>query len=883
MKRLALGIGVIAVLAAVTFAVISLLDGSREASTTGGADGNPTATSAARMNPESRPDARHPGGAVVARQPSAGIRDLPPPPSTGESVVRGRVVDEVTREGLARSTIILRHPTALFAVRGESSGDGSFTLPGVPGVLDATVLVVAPGFGPRLLREINVPPNDHLDLGDVALRAGIAITGKVVTREGTPIADVDLHLLESQVSIADEEFDVLGMFRELFRGDESLDDAQTIADGTFSFPAAAPGRYTIAAHKAGLQTRFSDVITVSAGAAPPTIEIRMTEGRTARGVVRSESGTPVVGATVAVVEYSAGSVWIPKAQRTRTDDTGRFVFTTVGDGMLGILARAPGFAGGGAENLRASPKEIEIVLRRASRIEGRVFDRTTSKGLPGAVVSVIATTDAVAFEETRSGEDGRFAFEQAPTGEGVTIVATIHGHVMANVADRSLTGADVNEEHDALPTIDPGAVVRHDIPMVGGGTIVGKVTDADTGAPVPNADVTVHPPLTQGFVRIATATTTRTAQDGTFTAKAVGPGKLLVTARCDGYFTDPPPRDPNDHSTDTFLMMLRPPGTTVEVRPGDAATNVTVPLRRGAELEVLVVDPDGKPVPGANVTWCPPWEASTIQFRRSAVTAPRATDATGKVRLRGVAKAPDLLVAAIHPAFSGGGKVTLDTTQAPALPVTITLQKGATITGTLRDASGQPSRRTGLVCEPAGDQIRAMFAGLTDGGQHATTDDDGRFTFAGLPPGECSLRLDWFGIVSSDEDPDSPRPEFKWPPDFVLDPANTTLTLAAGATEQVTLRLLRTLSIEGTVTDAADAPVANVGVNATPSAPGKSSFLGGGYGETDANGHYKIGGLVPGEYVVQVYPKGGDAGPPPKARTVKAGVAGVDFKFAPPK
>ena len=126
---------------------------------------------------------------------------------------------------------MLRHPQAEFAVLASSRADGKFTLDRVPGVVGARVFVSAKGFGPRLIRDVHVPPHDRLDLGAIELARSVPIQGLVVTASGAPIAGAQVDLIESPALAPGAHQNLLSIFHDLRADDEALDKAVTAADG----------------------------------------------------------------------------------------------------------------------------------------------------------------------------------------------------------------------------------------------------------------------------------------------------------------------------------------------------------------------------------------------------------------------------------------------------------------------------------------------------------------------------------------------------------------------------------------------------------------------------------------------------------------------------
>jgi protocatechuate 3,4-dioxygenase beta subunit len=137
--------------------------------------------------------------------------------------------------------------------------------------------------------------------------------------------------------------------------------------------------------------------------------------------------------------------------------------------------------------------------------------------------------------------------------------------------------------------------------------------------------------------------------------------------------------------------------------------------------------------------------------------------------------------------------------------------------------------------------------GPMGGPPQAVTDQDGRFSFDGLAPGEYSLDVQKTGFAPVNE-------PMTRPPTF---------TVAAGQRLAVDLRLQRGGVISGRVLDAQGEPLADVHVMAMRrmAAPphGGTTLLPApmqGPQQTNDLGEFRVAGLAPGEYIVAAMPTG---------------------------
>jgi hypothetical protein len=783
-----------------------------------------------------------------------------PRSATGESTVTGRVVDAVSRAGIARAQVVLRHPFGEFTATAESGADGAFTLDAVPGVLGARLFLTRGGYGPKLVRDVHVPPRDRLDLGTIEMHKGTVIGGRVVAALGAPVAGAQVDLIESSYSRPGDTQDLTEIFREMRRDQDVLDQVVTAADGTFAFPAAAPGSYVLAARKTGWQVRFSSPVTVAAGAATLHVELRLIEARGLRGIVKNEAGNPIAGAEVAALELDGATTAFPKSQKTVTGADGRFAYSTFGHGQVALVVQAAGYSGATMGNLVPAGKDVEIVLKRACRIEGRVFDRVTGKGLSGAVVIAFRLAEQVAVEETRTDPEGRYAIETGPSGSGVGVFAKLGGYVMEAVADDSIEQEPrrLNREIDSEDEFVAGSTMKIDLAMVGGGPIGGRVVDEATGEGIAGAAVVVRHRTGSEPIAFSDPIRATSGRDGAFTTPPVGAGKVTLTAHADGYVA--PLAVDGEEDPEQAAGMARP--TEVEIRPGASLTNVLVKLSRGVSIEVLVTDADKNPVPGANVTWMVPNEETVELFGPRKQPRAAASDGSGTARLGGLPARSGIVVAARHPDFPTGGHVVVDTAPPPGRPVTLTLTRSAAIAGILLGDDGRPVSNREIRYTPQRNEVSRAFGEWNWLGQRALSDVSGKFLLENLPPGP--------GLISVGADKqgrDEPWTE------VLLDPSEGNVDLVAGKREEVTLRLVRTQSIAGTVFDAAGRPLKSL-IHATP--------VRGGHGESweqgGEDGAFVLTDLRPGDYDLEVIVQT-EAGPKKLARVVAAGSSGVEFRF----
>ena len=259
--------------------------------------------------------------------------DVMPPPS-----VRGRVVDadgqpvagakieqtqelgdnvQSLREAALKLDIVragtslaqLSDPDELLAI---SRSDGAFELRGV-NIGELLVRLSCAGYGSQLM-SLQMPAfGEVVDLGDVTLRAGGRISGRVM-RGGRPLVGATVTAFPLKP----------GSRAGLSNADDARPHGARPASivsisgggGRFELRGLEPGRYEVRARSRGRNARSDKtVVTVTAGAPSRPVAIAIRAGRLLEGVVRNVAGQPLADALISV-RGRPGEV-----TRSRTDGT----------------------------------------------------------------------------------------------------------------------------------------------------------------------------------------------------------------------------------------------------------------------------------------------------------------------------------------------------------------------------------------------------------------------------------------------------------------------------------------------------------------------------------------------------------------------------------
>jgi len=371
--------------------------------------------------------------------------------------------------------------------------------------------------------------------------------------------------------------DAVGGATVTFDGEGGPVSVTTDAEGVFSMEPAQPGRYVLAVASAPGFLPFAPEWGVSPIAlmarpglriADVTLFLRPAIDYT--GTVVDPKGEPVMGASVKLLGANIGEqAQSPLKDKFTSNAAGEFVFHAPDDALL--EARHPKYGLGRARldgavavshhmTIKLSAKRDETL--GAAAIKGKVID---SRGAPVAGALVRAEhTDSDAEHpnaEAAAGVDGRFALTGLDKGEHL-VRAICEG--CSSATARAATGTEV--------TLTVGT----------GGTLAGRVIDADNGEPVAAFSVVVA--RAKGIAEQAVDTATVVDAEGQFAISGLEPGDYRVRAMASG----------------------RSPSESVAARvgaPDETPQEVVVRLTRGGTVYGTVTDRDsGVPLGWARIT-----------------------------------------------------------------------------------------------------------------------------------------------------------------------------------------------------------------------------------------------------------------------------------------
>jgi protocatechuate 3,4-dioxygenase beta subunit len=409
--------------------------------------------------------------------------------------------------------------------------------------------------------------------------------------------------------------------------------------------------------------------------------------------------TPAGGA---VVRFEGRST--TRWHEVRSD--GSFLIEGVPATEAGQVVADAGSRGRAAVPVTAEAPELRVHLAPNAALSGRVVDAHT--GRPIAAVRLVAKGQGGATFLARSGRDGRYAIPGLPPRS-----------YWLEVDDPRFVRW--SREVD----VAGGQSGTQDVPLVQGAALVGRVADEE-GRPVEGATVQVFrgdESRPRNFFRRmrARGEHVRTARDGTFEATRLEPGT--------GQRLDVRHPDYEDRSLGG-----------IDLAPGATTSGVQVVLRTGLELRGVVTDEEGRPLRGVEVEL--QWPL-TFRARRGAMAItmmrpgerPRdETETDGRFVFRGLEAGDYTLTAKL----SGYGQAVLDPVKlledGGPEPLKLVLAPGATISGFLRDGTGNGAPGWLVTARRAGESRRAFGLGALR--TEEPSGADGAFLLEGLAEGE---------------------------------------------------------------------------------------------------------------------------------------------------
>lgn len=560
---------------------------------------------------------------------------------------------------------------------GRTGPDGALTLEGV-GWGTPQLLVEAAGYAP--FHRKMVP--DRVDGWQIQLEPGTPVEGRVVDAHGSPVVGALVWAAPTS---------------EMRVEDDPRRDAVTTDDaGRWKIAALAAGTYRFTASHPGHAQSGTAPMAVDGGRPTTPITIRLEEGGTITGEVRSPDGTLLASAQVRAAEKIPwGSRW-PRG--AFTDANGQFRLEGLPRRPIDLFAlNADGSSPTATLDLRtgAPDQHVVLVMSNDKMIAGTVVDGA-GQPVGEAQVMVDPAPNSPGWppreEQLRldrrfvTDGGGHFHFAGLPAGD-------------YRLRAAPTTGLDLMSPAEGVLAKPGEANVRIVVPRRG--SVKGSVVYEEGGAP-PRFGVTVGM-VSREFI----------GTDGTFTLEVpAGHADLILRGI-------------------TFLNRRL---GAVDVAEGKTTDLGVIKVKDGRDLGGRVLRTDGTPVAGAEVRIVPggvnlagDGRKVMVDEKAPGISTHSGDDGRYSIRLADT----EFLVVADIP---GVGRSTV--VQVPRGPLSrdIDLVIGATSTlNGLVSRDGQPIPYMQVTASPR-DIPRAQFAVISG--------PDGRYQFDVLAPGSYRVRIE---------------------------------------------------------------------------------------------------------------------------------------------
>ena len=717
----------------------------------------------------------------------------------------------------------------------RTAADGTYTLTGLaPGDYRVRARAGARGFSREFYNEtsewdlaaaVAVTAGTTTSEVDFTLAAGGSISGTVYETDGTtPVANADV-------------------WADAYVCCGGGNGTRSGADGTYTIRGLVAGEYRVQARgeSQGLAGEFYDdtsdwnlaaSVAVTAGATQAGIDFTLAAGGSISGTVYEADGTtPVANADVWADSYECCG----NGNGTRSAADGTYTITGLAPGEYRVQAQAEALglvrefydgttdwslASSVAVSAGATQAGIDFTLAVGGSISGTVYEADGTTPVANADVWADAYVCCGGGNGTRSGADGTYAITGLAPGEY---------RVQAQKESQSLAREFYDDTSDwnlaTSVAVTAGATQAGiDFTLAAGGSISGTIYEADGTTPVANTDV-----WADSYECCGNGNGTRSAADGTYTISGLAPGDYRVQAQKESQGLV------RQYYNGTGAWHL---ATSVSVTAGATQSGIDFTLAAGGSISGTVFEADGTtPVPNADV-----WADSYVccgggNGARTAADGTYAILGLAPGEYRVQAEARDLsLVREFYDETGDWGLATsvVVTAGATQAGIDFTLVAGGSISGTVYQADGTT---------PAGDvDVWADTYVCCSGGNGTRSAADGTYTITGLASGD-------YRVQAESRDQDLAREFYDDAAFFEL---AAPVTVTAGATQPgIDFTLEQAGAISGTVTDAVTGDgIANFQVNvdlvdSSGNREGRSRT------ETDADGNYTIGGLVPGDYKIR--------------------------------
>ena len=280
-------------------------------------------------------------------------------------------------------------------------------------------------------------PNERPSI--ITLESRARLSGRVYASDGRVLEGAAVELLPTDASSRRRH-------RALYVWDS---ETATDDEGRFQLGGLLPGRFNLRARAADHQPWIQEVQLVEGDTSE--VVITLESGALVQGIVETNRGAPVAGATVS----SGGS-------QTESDGSGQFSLNGIAPGETRVVARHPDH-GRTADRVvvEASGSYIQLTFPPGGSLAGAVLD-PDGREISAAEVAVM--NDLVSPTLRRTDANGRFEFSHLPTTDQLRIIAKKAGFVDAQQISRIVSGEKTEVCLTLVPACSVTGSIRSSLP-----------------------------------------------------------------------------------------------------------------------------------------------------------------------------------------------------------------------------------------------------------------------------------------------------------------------------------------------------------------------------------------------------------------------------------
>ena len=385
--------------------------------------------------------------------------------------------------------------------------DGNFTLwPVHPGRL--RVLAEADGWAMGESDDLEAESGNPVTGVLIDLGASAGLVGVVQDPRGRPITGAEVWVTSSRTGRR-----------------QTLTDAR----GHFELRALPAGRTEVHARASGYDEAPAQSLELVA-----TEEARLTltlgEAPGFGGVVLAPSGQPVAEAVVTWMPESAAAMHRRSTglvgMRAVTDAQGRFWVRQVPKEPVTMAATHREYAPSEEKTIPLGTREVTLILRPGGSLSGRVVDAVGRRPVTTYEVAMVS------FKPRNGDEQGGGGFERLSVADAegrFRFTGLTPGTYAISVLADGFR-AEVLEGIEVWPEQETSNV---EVRLHRGGTLLGAIVDAESGAPVSQAYVSVTTLYDQGYRRGGPGALTD--ENGRFRIEGLPAGPRSLNVRARGY------------------------------------------------------------------------------------------------------------------------------------------------------------------------------------------------------------------------------------------------------------------------------------------------------------------------------------------------------------